>query len=48
VHALAARADRVPGHAKTVAIWVTAHALSPIDLIPVFVPVRAAAALADG
>lgn len=41
VHAvyLAARDPRVPWLAKTLAIAVTAYALSPIDLIPDFVPV---------
>jgi uncharacterized membrane protein YkvA (DUF1232 family) len=41
VHALylAARDPRVPWHAKVVAIAVAAYALSPIDLIPDFIPV---------
>jgi uncharacterized membrane protein YkvA (DUF1232 family) len=41
VHALylAARDPRVPWYAKAVAIAVAAYALSPIDLIPDFVPV---------
>jgi uncharacterized membrane protein YkvA (DUF1232 family) len=40
-HALyfAARDPRVPWYAKTVAIAVAAYALSPIDLIPDFIPV---------
>ena len=36
---LAARDLRVPLHAKVVAACVAAYALSPIDLIPDFVPV---------
>ena len=36
---LAARDPRVPWYAKTLAIAVAAYALSPIDLIPDFVPV---------
>jgi uncharacterized membrane protein YkvA (DUF1232 family) len=36
---LAARDARVPWHAKAVAAAVAAYALSPIDLIPDFVPV---------
>ena len=36
---LAARDPRVPWHAKAVAVCVTAYALSPIDLIPDFIPV---------
>lgn len=36
---LAARDPRVPGHAKAVAGVVAAYALSPIDLIPDFIPV---------
>ena len=36
---LAARDPRVPWHAKAVALFVTAYAFSPIDLIPDFVPV---------
>src|SRR2546421_3492707 len=41
VHALylAARDPRVPWYAKAVAAAVAAYALSPIDLIPDFVPV---------
>ncbi|MBI4084159.1 MAG: DUF1232 domain-containing protein [Candidatus Lambdaproteobacteria bacterium] len=41
VHAvyLAARDPRVPWYAKALALGVTAYALSPIDLIPDFVPV---------
>lgn len=41
VHAayLAARDPRVPWLAKILAVAVTAYALSPIDLIPDFVPV---------
>ena len=41
VHALyrAARDHRVPWHAKVVAGCVAAYALSPIDLIPDFIPV---------
>ena len=41
VHAvyLAARDPRTPWYAKAVAIGVVAYALSPIDLIPDFVPV---------
>jgi uncharacterized membrane protein YkvA (DUF1232 family) len=41
VHALylAARDARVPWYAKVVAIAVAAYALSPIDLIPDFIPV---------
>jgi uncharacterized membrane protein YkvA (DUF1232 family) len=41
VHALylASRDPRVPWHAKALAICVAAYALSPIDLIPDFVPV---------
>jgi uncharacterized membrane protein YkvA (DUF1232 family) len=41
VHALylAARDPRVPWYAKAVAIGVAAYALSPIDLIPDFLPV---------
>jgi uncharacterized membrane protein YkvA (DUF1232 family) len=35
---LAARDPRVPWYAKSLAICVTAYALSPIDLIPDFVP----------
>jgi len=36
---LAARDPRVPWHAKAVALFVTAYAFSPIDLIPDFVPI---------
>jgi uncharacterized membrane protein YkvA (DUF1232 family) len=36
---LAARDDRVPWYAKAVAGAVAAYALSPIDLIPDFIPV---------
>lgn len=36
---LAARDPRVPFHAKAVAAAVAAYALSPIDLIPDFIPV---------
>ncbi len=36
---LAARDPRVPWHAKVAAISVAAYALSPIDLIPDFIPV---------
>jgi uncharacterized membrane protein YkvA (DUF1232 family) len=41
VHALylSARDERVPWHAKAVALAVAAYALSPIDLIPDFIPV---------
>jgi uncharacterized membrane protein YkvA (DUF1232 family) len=41
VHALylSARDPRVPWYAKAVALLVAAYALSPIDLIPDFVPV---------
>jgi len=41
VHALylAARDPRVPWYAKAVAFFVAGYALSPIDLIPDFVPV---------
>ena len=41
VHALylAARDPRVPWYAKATAIAVAAYALSPIDLIPDFIPV---------
>jgi uncharacterized membrane protein YkvA (DUF1232 family) len=40
-HALyfAARDPRVPWYAKVVAIAVAAYALSPIDLIPDFIPI---------
>src|ERR1700742_411421 len=36
---LAARDPRVPWYAKALALAVAAYALSPIDLIPDFVPV---------
>ena len=36
---LAARDPRVPWYAKALAIGVAAYALSPIDLIPDFIPV---------
>jgi uncharacterized membrane protein YkvA (DUF1232 family) len=36
---LAARDPRTPGHARLLAALVLAYALSPIDLIPDFVPV---------
>jgi uncharacterized membrane protein YkvA (DUF1232 family) len=41
VHAiyLASRDARVPWHAKALALGVAAYALSPIDLIPDFIPV---------
>jgi uncharacterized membrane protein YkvA (DUF1232 family) len=41
VHALylASRDPRVPWHAKLLALVVAAYALSPIDLIPDFIPV---------
>ena len=41
VHALylAARDPRVPWYAKIAAIAVAAYALSPIDLIPDFIPI---------
>ncbi|MGQ0444960.1 MAG: YkvA family protein [Beijerinckiaceae bacterium] len=41
VHAvyLAARDPRTPWYAKALAICVTGYALSPIDLIPDFVPI---------
>ena len=41
VHAiyLAARDPRVPWNAKALAVCVAAYALSPIDLIPDFIPV---------
>jgi len=41
VHAiyLAAHSPRVPWHAKIIAIAVAGYALSPIDLIPDFIPV---------
>jgi uncharacterized membrane protein YkvA (DUF1232 family) len=36
---LAARDRRTPWHAKAMALAVSAYALSPIDLIPDFIPV---------
>jgi uncharacterized membrane protein YkvA (DUF1232 family) len=41
VHALwlAARDPRTPWYAKALALGITAYALSPIDLIPDFIPV---------
>jgi uncharacterized membrane protein YkvA (DUF1232 family) len=36
---LAGRDPRVPWHAKALALAVAAYALSPIDLIPDFIPV---------
>ena len=36
---LASRDPRVPWHAKALAVVVAAYALSPIDLIPDFIPV---------
>jgi uncharacterized membrane protein YkvA (DUF1232 family) len=41
VHAvyLAARDPRVPWHVKALAICVAAYALSPVDLLPDFIPV---------
>lgn len=41
IHALylAARDPRVPWYAKALALMVAAYALSPIDLIPDFIPV---------
>jgi uncharacterized membrane protein YkvA (DUF1232 family) len=36
---LASRDPRVPWHAKALAVAVAAYALSPIDLIPDFIPV---------
>lgn len=41
VHALylASRDPRVPWYAKALAVTVDAYALSPIDLIPDFIPV---------
>lgn len=41
VHAiyLAARSPRVPRHARIIAIAVAGYALSPVDLIPDFIPV---------
>ena len=37
--ALASRDPRVPWHAKAVAALTVAYALSPIDLIPDFIPI---------
>lgn len=37
--ALAARDPRTPWHAKALALGIAAYALSPIDLIPDFIPV---------
>ncbi|HEX7054952.1 MAG TPA: YkvA family protein [Burkholderiales bacterium] len=36
---LACRDPRVPWHAKALAVGVVAYALSPIDLIPDFIPI---------
>ncbi|PYE55710.1 YkvA family protein [Deinococcus yavapaiensis] len=36
---IAARDPRTPAHAKLFALFVVAYALSPIDLIPDFIPV---------
>lgn len=36
---LAARDPRVPWYAKALALFVAAYALSPIDLIPDFIPI---------
>jgi uncharacterized membrane protein YkvA (DUF1232 family) len=36
---LAARDPRVPWYAKAVAVAVAAYAISPIDLIPDFIPI---------
>lgn len=36
---LAARDPRCPWHARAVGLLVTAYALSPIDLIPDFIPI---------
>jgi len=36
---LASRDPRVPWHAKLLAVCVAAYALSPIDLIPDFIPI---------
>ncbi|MGY3534106.1 uncharacterized membrane protein YkvA (DUF1232 family) [Bradyrhizobium sp. USDA 4452] len=36
---LAARDPRVPWYAKALAVAIAAYALSPIDLIPDFIPV---------
>ena len=38
-HWLAGRDPRVPWYAKAVALLIAAYALSPIDLIPDFVPI---------
>lgn len=37
--ALAARDPRVPWYVKALAVFVAAYALSPIDLIPDFIPI---------
>jgi len=37
--ALACKDPRVPWHAKLLAVCIVAYALSPIDLIPDFIPV---------
>ena len=39
---LASRDPRVPWYAKALAVAIAAYALSPIDLIPDFIPVIAA------
>jgi uncharacterized membrane protein YkvA (DUF1232 family) len=36
---LASRDPRVPWHAKVLAVCIAAYAMSPIDLIPDFIPV---------
>lgn len=36
---LAARDPRMPWYAKAVAVFVASYALSPIDLIPDFIPI---------
>lgn len=36
---LAARDPRCPWHARAIGLFVTAYALSPIDLIPDFIPI---------
>ncbi len=36
---LAARHPRTPWHAKALAVFIVAYAVSPIDLIPDFIPV---------
>ncbi len=36
---IAARESRVPWYAKAIAAAVAAYALSPIDLVPDFIPV---------